>query len=64
MEYRIVVKGHIDMKWSEWFSGLSIYHDNDLTILKGLLLDQSAVYGVLLHLRDLNMTLLSIEKLS
>lgn len=63
MNYRIVVRGQIDQTWSAWLSELSILYEDDLSILTGALPDQSALYGVLLKLRDLNLTLISLERL-
>ncbi|RQW10428.1 hypothetical protein EH222_02550 [candidate division KSB1 bacterium] len=63
MNCRIVVRGHIDQTWSAWLSGLSIFYENDFSILTGPLPDQSALYGVLLKLRDLNLSLISLEQL-
>jgi hypothetical protein len=63
VNYRIVVRGQIDQTWSAWLSGLSILYEDDFSILTGPLPDQSALYGVLLKLRDLNLTLISLERL-
>ena len=58
--YRIELKGHLDKKWSDWLSGLTIKHTGDNTILEGPVADQAALYGILLQLRDLNLPLLSV----
>jgi hypothetical protein len=63
VNYCIVVGGHIDQSWSACLLGLSIFYENDFSILTGPLPDQSALYGVLLKLRDLNLTLISLERL-
>src|SRR6516225_3316756 len=52
--YRITIKGHLDCEWSDWFDGLTItLGDNGETILTGPLIDQSALHGVLIKIRDL-----------
>jgi hypothetical protein len=60
--YVIRVNGHLDPFWQEWFDYLSITHEQDgTTLLSGPIHDQAALYGVLLKLRDLGLTLLSLE---
>ena len=44
----IVVKGHLDIDWSEWFEGLTIaYNDEGETMLSGQIRDQAALYGII-----------------
>jgi len=62
--YRIVVKGHLDSDWSDWFDGLTItLVDNGETILTGPLIDQTALHGVLIKIRDLGLPLLSLTRI-
>ena len=59
--YEIRTQGHLDPRWATWFDGLSLTQDADgTTVLRGALLDQAALYGVLLKLRDLGLPLLSV----
>lgn len=59
--YQIVVKGHLDAEWSEWFDGLTItLVETGETILAGPLADQTALHGVLIKIRDLGLPLLSL----
>jgi hypothetical protein len=63
--YRIIIKGHLDGEWSEWFEGLTITRvDNGETILMGPLIDQTALHGVLSKIRDLGLPLLSLTRLA
>jgi hypothetical protein len=58
----IRMKGQIDEHWSDWFEGLTVTHtDRDETVLTGLVVDQSALYGLLAKLRDLGLPLLSVN---
>jgi hypothetical protein len=58
----IRVKGQIDAHWSDWFEGLTVTHtDQEETVLTGLVVDQSALYGLLAKLRDLGLPLLSVN---
>ena len=62
MRYIIRVKGHLDPFWQAWFENLSITHEEDgTTLLSGLIKDQAALYGVLIKMRDLGLTLLSLK---
>jgi hypothetical protein len=60
--YQIRVKGHISDSWSTWFEGMTIHHlERGETILRGQLLDQTAVHGVLMKIRDLGLVLLEVK---
>jgi len=59
--YQIKVKGQLDQRWEDWFEGMTIKMSKDFTILTGLVTDQSALHGVLNRIRDLNLTLISVE---
>ena len=62
-QYQIHVKGHVDRHWAAWFDGLGLtYHDDGTTTLVVPLSDQAAFYGLILKLRDLGVTVLSINK--
>lgn len=59
---QIRVKGQIDERWSEWLDGLTITHTEEgETILRGEVLDQSALYGLIAKLRDLGLPLLAMS---
>ena len=61
--YQITVLGHLDSEWSEWFDGLTItMGGNGETILTGPIVDQTALHGVLIKIRDLGLPLLSLTR--
>lgn len=61
--YEIRVEGHLNRDWEEWFGGMVLaYTDTGDTILTGPLRDQSALYGVLMKMRDLGLTLISVRQ--
>ena len=60
--YQIKVKGHLDTSRSEWFEGWTIIQENDgTTVLTGRVIDQSALHGVLIKIRNLNMPIISVN---
>ena len=62
--YRIRLKGHLALHWSEWFANLTITHlDNGETELKGTVADQAELHGILNHIRDLGLPLLSVDRI-
>ena len=63
--YEITVQGYVDDVWSDWLAGLTMtYTEQGETILRGDLVDQAALYGVLIKVRDLGLTLISVERLT
>ena len=60
--YEIKIQGHLDIKWSEWFYGLTITHERDsTTTLSGPLPDQIVLHSVLDRIRDMNLSLISVN---
>ena len=63
--YEIRVEGHLSDHWSQWFEGLAICKQpNGETVLRGVLIDQAALFGVLSSIHDLNLNLISVSRLS
>ncbi len=61
--YRIRVRGHLDDRWSDWLGGLSVQRQKDgTTVLFGPVVDQAALHGVLIRIRDLGLPLLSVNR--
>ena len=61
--YQIRVKGHLDGHWSEWFDGLVISNlKNGEAVLSGEIVDQAALHGVLIKVRDLSLPLLAVSR--
>lgn len=62
--YEIRVEGHLDDHWSAWLGGMTLTRTGrSETILTGALPDQAALYGVLMKMRDLALTLVSIRRI-
>lgn len=61
--YVLRVQGALDAHWAAWFAGLTMTVAADgTTTLAGPLADQAALHGVLRKIRDLGLTLLSVER--
>jgi hypothetical protein len=64
--YQIRVLGKLEERWSDWFNGMAITFEsgNDgfvITTLTGVVIDQTALHGILNRIRDLNVPLLSVQ---
>jgi hypothetical protein len=61
--YEIRVEGHLSDRWSDWFDGLEILNDpNGETILRGVFVDQAALFGTLTKIQALNLALSSVNR--
>jgi hypothetical protein len=62
-QVEIRVKGQIDETWSDWFEGLAMTHTEEgETVLAGPVVDEAAMYGLLVKIRDLGLQLLSVNR--
>jgi hypothetical protein len=62
--YQIYLEGILDKRWLRWFEGLEVtYSADDQTIIYGAF-DQSALHGLFNRIRDLGVTLISVQRLS
>jgi hypothetical protein len=59
--YEIRIEGHLETRWAAWFDGLSLSHESDgSTILRGPVVDQAALHGLLQKVRDVGLPLVSV----
>jgi hypothetical protein len=64
VQYEIVVDGHLTSRWTAWFDGFAISCEPDGTsVLRGVVVDQAALHGLLQKLRDLGIPLLALNHL-
>lgn len=60
--YEIRVTGHLSANWASRFEGLSMRHEpKGETVLSGLL-DQAALHGVLMKIRDMGLNLIAVNR--
>ena len=62
-QYHIKIKGLLDKRWCHWFDGMTIKSENGVTNISGLVTDQSALHGLLVRIRDLGLTLISVSRI-
>jgi hypothetical protein len=63
--YEIRIQGHLDARWAARFEGLTLtLEDNGDTLLRGPVVDQAALHGLLRKVRDLAMPLVSVTRVS
>ena len=61
--YEIRVEGHLGENASVWFEDFQIeYSPNGETILRGPIVDQAALHGILTCIRDLGLTLTLVRQ--
>jgi hypothetical protein len=62
-EYELRIEGYLADRWSDWFEGLAVCREpNGETTLRGVLVDQAALFGVLSRIHDLNLRLVSVRR--
>ena len=60
--YRIQVRGHLDDRWSDRFAPFILRRiDGGFTVLEGPVADQAMLHGLLAGVRDLGLTLVSVN---
>jgi hypothetical protein len=60
--YIVRIAGHLDAHRSAWFGNFTLTRETDgTTTLRGIVADQAELHGLLVKVRDLGVTLLSVE---
>lgn len=63
VQYEIVLNGHLTDRWTAWFDGFAITREADgTTVLRGAVVDQAALHGLLQRLRDIGIELVSLTQ--
>ena len=61
--YEIHLKGHLDPRWAARFGVPSLIQQPDgTTLIQGVVVDQSALHGLLQTVRDLGLPLISVSR--
>jgi len=63
--YEIRLQGRLDARWATWFDGLSLTHDGaGNTVVRGVVVDQAALHGLLQKVRDVGLPLVSVTRIA
>jgi hypothetical protein len=68
--YEIKIQGSLDFQRSKWFEGMKISHIENgecgqvYTLITGPVVDQPALHGLLNKIRDLNLILISVHRVT
>ncbi len=64
--YEFRVRGRLSQAGATWFEGMSLTVDEDSTpphtVIGGYILDRAALHGLINRIRDLGLTLLSVQR--
>jgi len=62
-QYEIRLKGHLEVRWAAWFGGVSLTQESDgTTVIRGPVIDQAALHGLLSKVRDLGLPLIAVTQ--
>jgi len=61
MPYQIQVRDVLDDKWAAYFIPFTLIAGDEQTLLTGMVHDQAELFGVLLKIRDMGLTLVSVN---
>lgn len=62
--YEIRVKDHLETHWLAWFEGWTLTNLEDgEVLLRKIGVDPAALFGTLNKIRDLNLTLISVNQI-
>jgi len=63
--YEIRIKGRLNSRWYAWFEGLALTQQADgTTVIYGVVVDQSALHGLLTKVRDTGLPLISVTPIT
>jgi hypothetical protein len=61
--YELRLRGRLDPRWSAWLDGMDITSEAaGITVVRGPVVDQSALHGLLARLRDIGLPLISVAQ--
>lgn len=57
------MKERLGSQWSDWFDGMTISYKEGVTTISGKVVDQAALHGLLIRIRDLGLKLISVNRI-
>ncbi len=62
-QYQIRIEGILDPVWSDWLDGMVVDQEpGGVTRLSGLMRDQAELFGLLVKVRDMGLSLISVNR--
>ncbi len=63
--YEIRLQGHLEPRWAAWFEGLTLTREDEgITLIRGPVVDQAALHGLLQKVRDVGLPLVSVRNVT
>ena len=63
--YEIRIQGRLGERWMSWFDEMALRTDDaGVTTLRGQVVDQAALHGLLARVRDIGLPLLAVERIA
>ena len=60
--YEILVGATLEEDWAAWFDGFEVRADGPVTVVRGEVVDQAGLHGLLARFRDLGIPLLDVHR--
>jgi hypothetical protein len=63
--YEIRLEGRLEDRWTAWLDGMAVTHcpgTAGVSVLRGPVVDQAALHGLLARLRDIGLPLISVAR--
>ena len=60
-DYELQMTGHLEGKWLDWFSDISIETNSGLTIIRIKMVDQTTLQGLITRIFTLGLPLISVR---
>jgi hypothetical protein len=61
--YEIRVRGQLDITWQDRFDSFEMRHTHGETVLTGSVIDQAALFGLLIKIHNLGLILIAVNRL-
>ena len=64
-QYEIRLQGHLEPRWAAWFEGMTLSREAEgITLIRGAVVDQAALHGLLQKVRDVGLPLVSVRNVT
>ncbi len=61
IQYEIKIRDVLDNKWENYFAPFTLIYGRESTLIMGVVRDQAELFGILLQIRDLGLSLISVN---